>query len=561
MTIDRREFVTTTGAAALVAILPLTRRRRLELGGLAAAGASTSPLPIGRTPDVTTLRDPRVKALALTAVEAARSAGATYADVRLTYTRRREFTSPALLDRVDLGLSVRALVDGYWGWAATPYIAESEAPRVAQTAVALAKGSAASRQVRHVELGTVPVVADGVWTTPLRLDPFEVAWPQVNDWVQGIGTYIKDLGGQRGDPSAGPQQTPYIVGVWCQRQERVFASTEGSYCTQTVTITAPNIGFHYQGEPVLLHITPAQTGYEYVTELPAHELIRQAMEYVDRWAQLPRRPLEIGRYDVIFGASAMATLVAKTFGIAAQVDRALGYEANAGGTSYLGPDPLTVLGTPVAAPLVTVTADRSTPKGLATVGWDDEGVVPEDFTMIKDGVLVDYQTTREQAQWLAPWYQKHGHPIRSHGCAAAPDALSIAMQHLPNLTLHPGKDPLGLEDLIASLDHGLLVERLEPFWDDNMMDFQQLNGLGLPASIIEVRHGKRVAQIGGHPGLLFQSPELWRNVFVLGGAGSAERLYHQRSIKGDPPQSVLHSVAAVPAVIKQLALIDATRRA
>jgi TldD protein len=379
----------------------------------------------------------------------------------------------------------------------------------------------------------------------------EVAIPQVRDWVAGIGSFVIGNEGRF-------TQWPYTATILLQRQERVFASTEGSYLTQTVSVVDPHVGFYYKNHPVVLPIRPAQTGYEYVTETPWQELIQRGMERVEAelQARLPVRVLEIGRYDMILNAEAMAALVGGVFGTAAQADRALGYEANAGGTSYLGPDPLRVLGTPVASPLVTVTADRTTPKAVATVQWDDEGVVPEAFPLVTDGVLVDYETMREQAAWLAPWYAKEGRPVRSHGCAASVDALTLPLQHTPNLTLEPGKEALGFAELVASLDHGLLVEGLELD-----MDFQVLNGLGTPTRLFEVRRGKLVAQLMGGAGVMVRSPELWKHVKTLGGPASAESLFLNRSTKGEPEQQVSSSVRAVPALITDMALIDVTRRA
>jgi TldD protein len=247
--------------------------------------------------------------------------------------------------------------------------------------------------------------------------------------------------------------------------------------------------------------------------------------------------------------------VSETLGPATELDRALGYEANAGGTSYLGPHPLNLLGTTVASSLVTLTADRSTPLGLATIGWDDEGVAPTAFPLIQKGVLVDYQTTREQATWLSAWYEKRGVPIRSHGCAMSPGALSVAMQHTPNLILQPGAADADVDDLIADLEHGLLVEGLQA-----KMDFQCNNGLGILAGVTEIRHGKRVSRVRG-AGLLFRSSEFWKNVQGLGGGNAMKWVSGFGSGKGEPRQGTPYSIAAVPALVKQLAIIDPMRKA
>ena len=547
MMFNRRTFLSTTTGAALSVTLPRGARSPLGVRKMWSPGVS---------PEVTTLRDPRIKALTLSALEAARAAGARYADTRVSYTRGRGFAGGGMNDQISLGLSVRALVDGYWGWAATPYLSDQEAPRVGREATRLARANATNHAPRHVEWGTTPVITDGTWSTPMRIDPFNVATDEIQDWIGTVADYIEDIGAPRGGASI--SDWPYCVAFGCDQQERIFASTEGSYLAQTVSVVRPNIGFQYREVLTRLYLPPVQLGWEYVTELSVQELIQREMDRIDAELAhpLPVKPFQLGRYDVILGASAMAALVGATLGTATELDRSLGYEANAGGTSYLGPNPLTDLGTTVASPLVTISADRSTPQALATVRWDEEGVTPEDFLLVKDGVLVDYQTTREQAAWLAPWYTKRGLPIRSHGCAASSDALTLPMQHTPNLTLHPGAADLGMDDLVANLEYGVVIDALRID-----LDFQELNGLGFPGRVTEIRHGKRVARLTGAPGMLFHTPEFWKNITMLGGRKSVRPLYALQSSKGEPAQQTEYSVTAVPAHIQQVALIDVSRKA
>lgn len=537
----RRDFLGTSAGAALALVLPP--------GGGRSPRVRQYPEHPGAPPEAVTLRDPRVRALALTALDAATSAGASYADVRLTYTTGRSYVTGRPGGTVALGLSVRALVHGYWGWAATPYLAASEAPRVGRVAAQLAQGNAARGKPRPIEWGTLPAVPDGTWTTPITRDPFEVAPEEICDWMAGLHVYFDDFCISRGyDRPSGFWKIVF------EKQERVFASTEGSYLTQTVYITS--------FDSSVASLPPAQGGWDYILEGRVLERGRENVERLAHRVKLPlKQRLEIGRYDIIFTPATVATLLAETLAPATEVDRVLGYEANAEGTSYLGPNPLTQLGSTVASPLVTITADRSDPRGLATIRWDDDGVAPDDFTLVKDGVLVDYQTTREQGAWLAPWYQQQGRAVRSHGCAASADALSDPMQHTPNLTLHPGPADVQLEDLIASLDHGLVVDGM-----DIQMDFQKLNGLGRVGGgdlfkIYEVRHGRRVAEFGVSMGVMFRSPELWKNILALGGPRSLVTNLIGQSRKGEPSDMTKYSLAAVPMVVKQLAVIDPSRKA
>lgn len=548
----------------------MRRRDFLEISAVAMPAIwHCRHLPVldGRllAPDgIFSLRDPHAKALAFIALDAARSAGAIYADVRLTYTKSRGFADGGRGKslRVALALSVRALSGGFWGWAATPYLAETEARRVGQEAVLLAQANSRGALPRQVEWGTVPVMNNGIWTTPYTIDPFDIAMEEIADFLGGTERYTADYTQIRGDPlMIGIKHTLYF-----EKQERVFASTEGGFLLQTIYCTSYGFVTATMQHGINVILPLAQGGWDYIQDAQVRSRIEQSLDRDEhgKTARLPHKNiLDIGRYDIVCTANTVATLLNATLAPATQLDRALGYEANADGTSYLGPEPLERLGTVIASPLVNVVADRSTPRGLATVRWDDDGVVPEDFPLVKDGTLVDYQTTREQAAWLAPWYQKQGTPIRSHGCAASPDALFVPMQHTPNLTLRPGTASLDLEDLIASIDHGLLIDGV-----DVRMDFQCLNGLGLIGGehgrIYEIRHGKRVAEFNTQyveMALQFRAIDLWKAVRAIGGATSLQTLAVGASEKGEPSQSCRYSLATVPILITQQTIVDPARKA
>ena len=165
--------------------------------------------------------------------------------------------------------------------------------------------------------------------------------------------------------------------------------------------------------------------------------------------------MEVGRYETVFDPLTVAGTRRRDDSVARLSSIArFGYEANAGGTSYLN-DPIAMLGSYQAgAPTLTVTAERSEPGAVGTVKWDDEGVAPDAFTLVKNGVLADFQTTRESARWLEAAYTKHGIPMRSHGCAAAPSAVFAQLQHTPNLTLAPGRDAKDFDALVSGMARG-----------------------------------------------------------------------------------------------------------
>jgi TldD protein len=231
----------------------------------------------------------------------------------------------------------------------------------------------------------------------------------------------------------------------------------------------------------------------------------------------------------------------------------MGLEANAGGSSYID-RPLEMVGSyQAAAKLVTVRADRDAAAAAATVGWDDEGVPAGRFDLVRDGVLVDFQTTREGAGLLGEYYAKHGMELASRGCAAAPTAVEAPMTHTANLALAPGASAGGADALLKEMGEGVALQRAS--FD---LDWQVSSGVG-GGTALEVKRGRPVARLLG-AGMLFRATDLWKSVRALGGADSAVRV-GLGARKGEPEQERVHSVTAVPALLEGLTIIDPMRKA
>lgn len=579
----RRTFLQYCALAGSTVLLPARLRGRPSVRQQHAGWKPGDP------PDATMMH-----ALAQRAIEAAMAAGASYADVRVTHTlhevlghgkwENREmpdygipmvYQDGARYDTTELimGVGVRAFVRGYWGFASSPYWTADEAIRLGQEAAGQAHTNAQSGAPRLAELGTIPIVKNGHWVMP-GIDPFTVPIDEKIDWLQTVADLIYQHDRfENVELPNGPLRL--------QRDERVFASSEGTSYTQiryrsVFRAQGGAIQMGYQGDPfqgfpvgrgkASWNGTPLfACGWEYVRDLPLDTLIPQlideARQHDDAIARVPIKPVDIGKYDVVFDADVVTDLLFATVGMATQLDRALGFEANAGGTSYLGPDPLQYLGTAVASPLVTVTANRTTPGAVATTQWDDEGVAGQEFPLIQNGMLVDYQTTREQAHWLEPWYRKQGMTVQSRGCAYATTALDCPIQMPPNLVLHPGRDAVSVDDLIKDTARGIYIPRGEP-----EMDFQVLTGLmrtNYPdpkERPREIRNGRLGAFLDG-VGLLFTSPTLWKNVVGVGGPNSTEIDVEggEDFPKGDPSQESESNCWTVPMKVKECTIIDARR--
>ena len=560
----RRDWVTCNAAALMVATWPreLIRRsmppvRAATLVRLAAQVARHDPV--------------HWQALARRAVEAAQRAGAQYTDVRLTrmVQHRYGLGFPSVPEDIEtVGIGVRTLARGYWGFTACPtgeMNTEGAVVALAEAAVAQARANAMGGTPRTVEMGYYPQVT-GTWATPVAIDPFTISIEEKGHyttywmaWAQENGVYIDTL------PS-------YLAFT---REERVVATSEGSLVTQTryesggkivckSTATGDNFSLDLEG------LQTIGKGWElFATDARIPEQLTTMLDRLKAAAAALRgaRPSMVGRYTLVCDGATMASLVGQTLGVATQLDVALGYEANAGGTSFLD-DPMTMVGHyPVASPQVTVTANRSALTQLATVKWDDEGVVPQDFTLIKDGVLVDFQTTREQAAWLAPYYQQHGRPVQSHGCATAQDALCIPLQQRPNLALAPNPGAIRLEDLIADVKDGILVANGEAL----DVDFQARTGL-LGGSLRKIVNGRLGSPLQGGA-VLFDTLDLFKHIVAVGGSSTTAVVSHSPydpvsawefpfgHLKGQPPQMTSYSVQGVAATITNQAIIDPSRKA
>jgi TldD protein len=232
-------------------------------------------------------------------------------------------------------------------------------------------------------------------------------------------------------------------------------------------------------------------------------------------------PVQVGRYDVVFGGNAVVALVRTPLAEALNVERALGYRANREGTSFAAP-PADILGKyQVGSPLVTLRADRTRPHGWTTVGWDDEGVAAGEHTLIKDGVIVDYLTTRQTAAELAMLRRGGGggggggEAVRSRGCATGvgqewPEA------GIPNLTLVPGKEAVSVDDIIADTKRGYYVPDVYTY---DGADQQLLSGQFPGDGVREIRNGKLGRSVT-HFAFQFITPQFWKKLDALGGPAS-----------------------------------------
>jgi TldD protein len=544
----------------------ISRRRLLKAGGAAGAGFAFSALIPSFATASTFSRlgfpslddmapvpiedDARVKDLAMRAIDAAKSAGATYADVRLIREDQRlaYATEGTLVQmwgvnvQASMIIGVRALVGGYWGFAGSTTWSADEAARLGKEAVNQAKIATAGKP-RVVDLAPLRTVASGHWQMPVEIDPTTVPVAELHDFSRGISLAMNGTG------------KDFRLYRW----DRAFASTAGAYATQTTYRASAGSGsvMSFPGSTIP-PLTAASAGWEYLRHYPFHEQQNAAGRW---WGEIGRRAITdpvVGRFPVVMAPEFVASIVSATIGRATELDRMLGYRANGAGTSYLA-DPLELLGTPaVGTSAITVTADRTMPQGCATVAWDDEGVAASQYPLVTKGVLTDCVTTRESASWLAPYYQRHNMPVASHGSMTIRAATEPPETTTPNLTIVPSATRATVADLCAQLpEKGYLLLPVKSY--QVSMDHQQLNGMGT-GQLVEVRNGKLTGVATQPATFLFRAPELWKSVLACGDASTAMPVgieYGNRPPGpwGIAPRDFAHTVSAVPLLLKELVFI------
>ncbi|MEE8133550.1 MAG: TldD/PmbA family protein [Gemmatimonadales bacterium] len=531
MTISRRTFVQQTSAAATAASV---------IRPQASAVVNQPPSAQG---------DPSFKLLAMLGLDAARSAGATYADIRIVdlrtqAVRTRDQRITGLSDNESRGFGVRALASGAWGFAASPTIDREEIVRVAREAVMQARAN--SRAIKTpITLAPVSAYPDGYWESPIAEDPFAVALEDKIDLLLEANRSALTVKGAQFVSSA----------MRFVRHRTTFASTEGSvveqvtirsYPTMSITAVAPDYS-DFQTR-TSSEIAPMGLGYEYVRDA-------NLIERAERWAEqavqkISAAPVEPGTYDLVLHPSNLFLTIHESIGHPTELDRAMGLEANYAGTSFLSAPEDMIQRFRYGPEFMNVQGDRTQHGALATVGWDDEGVPSDSWPIVKDGVFVDYQTTREQAGWISGLTGI----TRSHGCSFAQSWDQVQFQRMPNVSLLPGEEGYSLQDIIAATDNGILVIGRGSYSIDQQRYNFQFGG----QAFFEIKGGRLTRMLKD---LAYQgtTPEFWNSLDMLGGAEAYELGGTFGDSKGQPAQANAVSHGCPPARFRNVKVIDPGR--
>jgi TldD protein len=397
--------------------------------------------------------DPEFRALPLAALaDAALSRavalGAQHADLRVERVVSqsvdlRDGTVTGVSDTTTVGLAVRVIVDGVWGFASHVELTPERAAATAERAVAVAR-TLAPVAIERVERAAEPVHADAVWVSAYDIDPFTVP---TREKVELLGEWSQRL-------LAADGVDHVRAGLAQVRENKFYADTSGTSTTQqrvriepgfTATTVDRAAGAF---ETMSSLAPPAGRGWEYVTGTgwDWDGELAQLPELLAEKAKAPS--VEVGAYDLVIDPTNLWLTIHESVGHATEYDRAIGYEAAYAGTSFATPDLLGTLR--YGSEHMHVTGDRTVPHGLSTIGYDDDGVATTEWDLVRDGVLVGYQLDRTFAPRLGL--------ERSNGCAFADSPHHVPIQRMANVSLQP--DPVRdttTEELIAGIDRGIYV--------------------------------------------------------------------------------------------------------
>ncbi len=399
-----------------------------------------------------------MKELALYALDLIKAAGADYGDVRYRSTDKQFImTQNDVLKQVDdygeRGIGIRVLLGGRWGFAATPVLTKQAAAETVDKAVRIAKAAAVSVQ-EPIKLTELEKRTD-TFNSVIEKDPFLVP---VKEKAELLFEVYKAMSSMK--------EIKKVTGMMrFKKMHQIMVSTEGADLENTIytssatyTATAVDKG-EFQTRTFAEY--PKTKGYEWIE---AQGLVENA-ERIGQEAvmKLKAEKPAPGKKDLILMPSHLALTIHESVGHPTELDRVLGWEANFAGTSFATTEKRGNF--KYGSDIVNIVADNTLDGGLATWGWDDDGVPGQRWHIIKDGILVNYGTTRETAHYIGD--------TASFGCNRADSFASQPINRIPNLGLAAGKEKLSLEELIADTKDGILIDGMGSFSiDQRRYNFQ-----------------------------------------------------------------------------------------
>lgn len=435
------------------------------------------------------------------------------------------------LDLADsAGLGVRVLAGGAWGFSATDDLSKEGADRCAAEAVAIARASA-SLEHEHVRLAPEPAHR-AVWSSTCAIDPFGVPLEKKLDLLFRIDAEMRSVRGIKNAESF----------LSFQRKHQLYLSTEGSDIDQTLTRSGGGFAATAVSEDDVQRRSFPQAegfhqalGWEFIESIPFVENARRIAE--EAVALLTAAQCPAGEHDIILEGSQLALQIHESVGHPTELDRVLGMEANYAGTSFLTLEKKGKL--QFGSTIVNLIADATLPHGLATFGYDDDGVEAQRWPIVKEGLFTGYLTSRELAHRVGD--------TRSRGCVRSDGWFHIPMIRMVNLSLMPGKG--SLEDLLADSDGALLLETNRSWSIDQLRyNFQFKTEIAW-----EIRNGKRIRMLK-NPTYQGITTQFWNSCDFVCGPDEWKPWGVTNCGKGQPGQVAEITHGAAPARFRKVKL-------
>ncbi|WP_313460598.1 TldD/PmbA family protein [Stenotrophomonas sp.] len=488
---QRREFLTLSGMGLAGLMLPHAR--------LIAAEQLLEPGDVGRR-----------KVLAEAALAAAKRAGASYCDVRIgRYLNQAVITREAQVQNVtnseSSGIGIRVIVNGAWGFAATREQTPAAVLAAVNQAAAIARANA-TLQTKPVQLAPVKGVGEVSWKTPIRKNAMAVPVQEKVDLLLSLNAAALNAGANF------INSTLFLV-----NEQKYFASSDGSFIDQDVhriwlpfTATAiDKASGKFRTRAGLS--SPMGMGYEFLDgdasgkiALPggitayrdSYDPVEDAIAAARHAREKLKAPsVKPGKYDLVLDPSNLFLTIHENVGHPLELDRVLGYEANYAGTSFATLDKRDA-GYRWGSERVNFFADKTSPGSLGAVGYDDEGVKTKRWDLVKDGILVNYQATRDEVHLLGE--------NESHGCSYADSWSSVQFQRMANVSLAPGKTPLSVADMIKDVENGIYIHGRGSY----SIDQQRFNAQFGGQLYFQIKNGQ-IAGMVEDAAYQIRTPEFW----------------------------------------------------
>lgn len=489
-------------------------------------------------------------ALADAALARARALGAEHADFRLERVRSaawrlKDARLAGSTDTTDLGYAVRVVHGGAWGFAAGVDLTMDAAARVAARAVAMAKLSArviaAAGADERVELAPEPVHAEKTWISAYEVNPFDVPDGDKTGLLTEWSERLLGAGGV----------SHVDASLLAVQENKFYADTAGTSTTQQRVrihpeLTAVTVTDSGDFDSMRTLAPPAGRGWEYATGTGWDwdaELAR-----IPGWLaeKMAAPSVEAGSYDLVVDPSNLWLTIHESVGHATELDRALGYEAAYAGTSFATFDQLGTLR--YGSGLMNVTGDRTAEHGLASIGYDDEGVQAQSWDLVSEGVLVGYQTDRRIAKLTGA--------DRSNGCAYADSSAHVPVQRMANVSLQPAPEGPTTEELIGEVERGIYVVG-DRSWS---IDMQRYNFQFTGQRFFRIANGELKGQLKD---VAYQATttDFWGSMSAIGGPETYVLGGTFSCGKAQPGQSASVSHGCPSALFRNVNILNTTQEA